>query len=405
VKVCFLLNDLKLSGGVATVVSHAECLAHHHGCDVTLALTNADDSREWDYRPHDSIRIVRADETREHFDIAIATWWETVHELFTIDAERHAYFVQSLEDRFYRVGDPERLGAALTHELPVAVVTEARWIAETIEQLRPGLRCYYVRNGIDKDVFRPLEAVTPRREGPLRILIEGHPDVWIKGIGEAALAASQMTQEHVTTLVSPHDFVTPIDVDRVVGPLGLGEMAALYRETDVLLKLSRVEGMFGPPLEAFHMGATCVVPPVTGYDEYVVHGWNGVVVDWDDPRGTARWLDLLAVNRQYLHFLRHNALLTARAWPSQRQSSQFMAAALRQILRDPPPRLGAGAFGTVLAGAEDYRNRMIFMRDELDRSRSRVSRLKATWAYRNPVIRFLLWPARLVYRVVRRITR
>ena len=64
------------------------------------------------------------------------------------------------------------------------------------------------------------------------------------------------------------------------------------------------------------MGATCVVTAVTGHEEYVEHGWNGLVVDWDDPRGTARPLDLLASDPRALHFLRMNALATARAWPS-----------------------------------------------------------------------------------------
>ena len=116
----------------------------------------------------------------------------------------------------------------------------------------------------------------------------------------------------------------------------------------MVLKLSRIEGMFGPPLEGFHCGATCVVTPVTGHDEYVVHGWNGLVTEWDDVRGTARLLDLLARDRRYLHFLRANALETAQSWPSWEQSSTFMAAALSAIRRSPPPRSGARA-GTLLA--------------------------------------------------------
>ena len=105
----------------------------------------------------------------------------------------------------------------------------------------------------------------------------------------------------------------------------------------MLLKLSRVEGMFGPPLEAFHKGATCVVTPVTGHDEYVVHGENGLVVDWDDPPGTTRALDLLARDRALLHRLRCGALATARAWPSWEQQGQVMAAALLALRREPPP--------------------------------------------------------------------
>ena len=135
-------------------------------------------------------------------------------------------------------------------------------------------------------------------------------------------------------------------------------MAELYSQTDVVLKLSRVEGMFGPPLEGFHRGATCVVTAVTGHEEYVEHGWNGLVADWDDPRGTGRLLDLLARDRRLLHFLRSNALATAKAWPSPEQSSDFMAAALLATRRLPPPDPTAGAerlLGDVRAAIEVYR--------------------------------------------------
>ena len=66
--------------------------------------------------------------------------------------------------------------------------------------------------------------------------------------------------------------------------------------------------MYGPPLEAFHMGATCVTTEVTGHEEYIEHGVNALVCDWDDPRGTARQLDLLARDRVLLHTLRLGAL-------------------------------------------------------------------------------------------------
>jgi hypothetical protein len=100
--------------------------------------------------------------------------------------------------------------------------------------------------------------------------------------------------------------------------------------------------MFGPPLEGFHLGATCVVTEVTGHDEYVEHGWNGLVADWDDPRGTARLLDRLASDTRELHFLRMNALATAQSWPDWEQAGQFMTLALERIRRDPPPAATAG---------------------------------------------------------------
>jgi hypothetical protein len=139
------------------------------------------------------------------------------------------------------------------------------------------------------------------------------------------------------TLVAPRGRA-PGGADRTIGPLSQAELASAYAESDVLLKLSRVEGMFGPPLEAFHMGATCVVSAVTGHEEYVEHGENGLVVEWDDPRGTARALDLLARDRALLQRLRTGALASARAWPSWDQQAELMAAALHEVARrDPPP--------------------------------------------------------------------
>jgi glycosyltransferase involved in cell wall biosynthesis len=202
-----------------------------------------------------------------------------------------------------------------------------------------------VRNGIAKDVFRSPERVLPARSRqPLRIVIEGSRALAHKGVDEALAAVQLMREPRVVTLVSPHRADEHIPgADRVASGLSHPEMAALLRRQHVMLKLSRVEGMYGPPLEAFHMGATVVTTPVTGYDEYIRHGWNGLVVGWDDQHGAARALDLLARDRRLLHHLRHNALQTARSWPSWEQSSQVMALALRAIRAQPPPGVrGAG---------------------------------------------------------------
>jgi hypothetical protein len=252
--------------------------------------------------------------------------------------------VQSLEERFYGRWETARVGAALTHALPVSFITEARWIAETLEELRPGGRVLYVRNGVDKGAFALPAPLQPRRDGPLRILVEGYRGISFKGVDEAVAAVGAMQEPHHLTAVIPDRAVEgDVEADKVVGAIPQGELARLYARTDVVLKLSRIEGMFGPPLEGFHLGATCVVTEVTGHEEYVEHGWNGLVTDWDDPRGTARLLDRLAGDRRELHFLRANALATAQSWPDWDQAGQFMTLALERIRREPPPPAGAGA--------------------------------------------------------------
>src|ERR1035437_7946682 len=315
----------------------------------------------YEHLPHLHVRS-REQALGEHFDVAVATWWETTFTLFELSADRYAYFVQSLEDRFYRHDEAERLGAALTLDLPVAFITDAG--------LRPDASCYLVRNGIDKEVFVPLESAPRNTAGPLRVLVEGSPGAWFKHVHHAIDAASAMREpHHVTVVCGDREALGDVAADQIVGPLSHMEMAELYERTDVVLKLSSVEGMFGPPLEGFHRGATCVVTPVTGHEEYVEHGWNGLITDWDDLRGTARQLDLLARDRRLLHFLRTNALETARAWPSWHQSSQFMAAALLAIRRDPPAAASAGTarlLADLRGGIEAYNSHL---RERMDYAR------------------------------------
>jgi glycosyltransferase involved in cell wall biosynthesis len=366
VRAAFLLQDLQLSGGVGVVVEHAAQLRRRHGIDATLVMTRAQEHPNWGYRGLDDVPVLPfAQAVEQEWDLAISSWWQTTSVLFELRARRHVSFVQLLEDSTYADGTPERMAAALSTALPVRFVTEARWIAELLEDLQPGNRVHYVRNGIPKDVFASPDAVVPALPGaPLRVVLEGARGYLAKGVDDALAAVAAMAEPAHVTWVSPHPAAAPDGVDEVLHGLSHAEMAALFARSDVLVKLSRAEGMYGPPLEAFHLGATVVTTPVTGHDEYVVHGENGLVVGWDDHRGTARVLDLLARDRRLLHELRCGALRTARAWPDWTQSSALMALALRRILAEPEPSPAASGrrlvsdFSSVVAEAQEERRRL-----------------------------------------------
>ena len=170
---------------------------------------------------------------------------------------RHAYFVQQLEDRLYRDGDVERFGAALTHDLPVHFLSEARWIAELLEELQGGAVCLHVPNGIDKDLFVPSRERDPA--ATLRVLVEGSPQLWYKGIAEAVEVLRRVEAPLETTLVTPEPPRRPRSPPRSTASWARSSTQpwrTSYASNDVLLKLSRVEGVFTPPLEAFHTGAT-----------------------------------------------------------------------------------------------------------------------------------------------------
>jgi hypothetical protein len=98
----------------------------------------------------------------------------------------------------------------------------------------------------------------------------------------------------------------------------------IYRSCDILVKLSTVEGMFGPPLEIFHCGGTAIVFDVTGHDEYIIDGVNACVISRGDADRVVSRLQRLLSDRDTLSQLQQGALQTAAAWPSwEASSAQF----------------------------------------------------------------------------------
>jgi glycosyltransferase involved in cell wall biosynthesis len=356
-RIAWLLPDLTLSGGAGIVIEHARQLTLHHDMPGTLVRTNPQTRPDWAYRGLADLDVVDLDEARTRsFDVAVATWWETAFALFELDARRHAHFLQLLEDSHYPPGAPDRLGFAQIYGLPVRFITAANWIHDTVEAMQPGNAAFYVPSGMAKETFVIPEA-PPVHDGPLRIVIEGGLDLIRKGVPHALESVRLMREPHTVTLVTPGAPETRHPaVDEHLGGIPHAEMAALFARHDVLLKLSRAEGMYGPPLEAFHMGATCVTNPVTGHEDYVAHDDNALVVDWDDPVGTAAALDLLARERGLLQRLREGALETARAWPDWETASAPMAEIMRALVAEPPPsprpsghRAAAGAQAMIAA--------------------------------------------------------
>ena len=256
-RVCFVLPSLRPSGGVAVALAHARGLARDHGVEAELVVTEGGGGRAEDL----PVRAL-ADAHDRRYDVAVATWWQTVPALWQLDVARRATLLQSFEQRFYDRDAPfERLSAEATLALPLAHIAVAPWLRDVLAELRPGAVCRVVAPGIDKEVFTG----QPRRrgDGPLQVLIEGQPTLPFKGVREAVAAVRAMREPVRTTLVAlDAEAAGEVDVDRVVGGLDAAGMAALYRESDVLVKLSRVEGLGLAPVEGFHCGAAVRRDPV-----------------------------------------------------------------------------------------------------------------------------------------------
>jgi glycosyltransferase involved in cell wall biosynthesis len=323
VRACFLIHEPGRSGGSATIRAYADALSEREGWEVDVAVTNP--------------RAAREELPDRDYDVAIATWWATAGALWEVRARRRLVFLQSIESRFYEERHFfERFAAEQVLSLPVGYIVVAGWMRDVLAELRPDAPATVVTNGIDKDVFAP-RAAAPAA-GPLRVLVEGQPSLWFKGVQDAVAAVRAMSEPAELTVVAPDPGAAgELGGARVIGGLDAPGMAAAYAEHDVLLKLARVESLGLGPIEAFHVGVPAVLAPYTGHEEYLRHGQNGLVVGHDDLPGTARALDGLARDRERLRALGDGALATAREWPSADDAASAFAVAVEELGAGPEP--------------------------------------------------------------------
>jgi glycosyltransferase involved in cell wall biosynthesis len=330
IRAAFLVDRLSTSGGLSVVRSYADGLeAHGVRADVVLGSGAAAGG---------ALTLAQARE--RSYDVVVATWWETAEALFDLQARSRVVLLQGIDSFYYRDDAPfDQLAADLALHLPVHYLAVSEWLSDALGALRPGVAVRVVRTGIDKAVFAP--PAQPRTRGDrLRVLVEGQPGLWFKGVREAVAAVRGMRERAELTLAAldPAEArAAGLDVDRVVGGVGPAAMAETYGETDVLVKLSRFEGLGMAPIEAFHCGVPAVVTPYGGHADYLAHGENGVVVGFDDIPGTTAWLDRLAADPELRARLSAGALATAARWPAAEEGVAEFARALRELADAAPP--------------------------------------------------------------------
>jgi glycosyltransferase involved in cell wall biosynthesis len=320
-KIAFVCPEPYISGGVNVIFRHAMELARG-GITVAIVCKTPVAAAHVGWHPiaemadHPNLLWLDHNEALSHrFDLAIATWWRTFFDLWKVQADRYAYFVQSIESRFYPLEERVvRAAVDATYEAPLGIITEARWIRDYFHRLH-GRDAGLAPNGIDKAIFTEIgDVISPRSPGRLRVLVEGALDAAFKNVPASIRLAREGGADEIW-LLTPSAADTVEGIDRVFSRIAQAQVASVYRSCDVILKLSLVEGMFGPPLEMFHCGGTAIVYNVTGHDEYIVHGRNALVAERHDEAAVVRFIRQLKDFPPFLEALKANARDTAAQWP------------------------------------------------------------------------------------------
>ncbi len=339
--IAFLLGSPDISGGTYVIFEHAARL-QNRGHRITIITESSIASERYSWHPEaGKLSWLSLEEAvPEGFDIVIATWWKSPFLLHRLRGKHYIYFVQSIESRFFPEETPnhhDKRDLALwqhycesTYSCNIPVITEAGWIRDYLRE-NYNRTSYLVRNGIRKDLYNTKgKCIAPVKGGKLRVLIEGPVDVGFKNVPRSIELAEKAGADEIWLLTSSDIGKFP-GVDRVFSRIPIHETPPVYRSCDVLVKLSYIEGMFGPPLEMFHCGGTAIVYDVTGHDEYIVDGENSYVVPKDQEEMVVRLLRKLKNNMAELQRLKQGAIKTAENWVDWEKSSEQFSRALKAV--------------------------------------------------------------------------
>lgn len=343
-RIGFLLGWSDISGGTNVILEYGSRL-QRRGHDVTILTKEYVSPERTNWHSEARVMSWKTIESgrKEIFDIVLATWWESPFLLHYFQANHYVYFVQSIESRFWQASDPTNhdtcdndFGRQLcesTYSYSLPIITEAKWIKHYLHE-HFNHSPFLVRNGIRKDIYTlEGEYVQPRSNDIFRVLVEGPLEVFFKNVPRTIELCRQAGVDEIWLLTSS-SVNSCSGIDRVFSQIPTKDTAAVYRSCDVLVKLSYVEGMFGPPLEMFHCGGTAIVYDVTGYDEYIVHNYNGLVVKKDDEAQVVASLRALKEQPEMLEALKKGALETAELWPDWNVSCDDFEKVLSVIIEE-----------------------------------------------------------------------
>lgn len=335
-KILFIIGSVDISGGTYVIFQHAKYL-QDFGFEVVLAVQEPFTQKTFSWHDQASeLNVLQIQQAKNFsYDLVIATWWKTALDLYKFSSARHGYFVQSIESRFYPKDEiPLRALVDATYHLPVQFITEATWIQRFLHE-NFKIKATLVRNGIRKDIYNTSGFVlAARKKNTTRVLIEGPFGVSFKNTALAIQLAKKAGAKDIWVLTSSEVSWLP-KVSRIFSRVPMTQTAEIYRSCDILIKLSTVEGMFGPPLEIFHCGGTAIVFDVTGHDEYIIDQYNARVVFSKNLNQTVQVIKELLNDAKSLNLLKKGALKTASQWPSWNESSKEFTKWINDCLEGP----------------------------------------------------------------------
>ena len=173
---------------------------------------------------------------------------------------------------------------------------------------------YYLPNGVDERLFRPVFEIPPKREK----IIVGH-------VGKECPAKGQI--EFIKPAIKQAEAESLINVKNYTDQLPFNEMWKMYQEMDVFIVASTEDGTPNPALEAAACGRPIISNRIGNMPEFIKDGYNGFLIDKRNVDEYTDRIEYLQKNRDVLIEMGKNArktVLEGWTWKYQTQNYKNM---------------------------------------------------------------------------------
>lgn len=308
-KVGYVIPNTQISGGIAMVCQYANRLLAK-GFNITLIAK--DDSTSIDWFPGQLVEILPLTGIETNYDILLATSWETAQAVKDLPAGRKFYFVQGQEPAFYPPDQVETIERVKqTYRMDFEFLAVAKWLQAWLKT-EFNQEAVFLPNGIDTGIFHRVPPIEPKTRQP-RILLEGSIAYPFKGMEEAFRAIEGLDCE--VWCVSGVGIPRPgWQCDRFFERVPFHVMNHVYSSCDILLKMSHTEGFPLPGLEMMACGGMVVASRIPGFEEYMVDGYNGLLVPVHDHHAAREALQRLISDSSLRAQLVQNGMRTVKQW-------------------------------------------------------------------------------------------
>lgn len=311
--IAFVLPSTQISGGVNVVLKHCKILKAA-GKDVFILSMGTEKTGKNLIFEDGEIPVINSGSTAMHAYIhcGVATLWSTVDFVKTYTKiKRKYYLVQGFETDFYKPGHVFRVWANLTYGLynEYKFITVSQWCRTwLIENYHKDVK--YARNGIDLNVFKPVER---NFDSKIKILIEGNPNDYFKNVDESFEITNRLDQSkyeiwYLSNSGAPKSWYR---IDKFFTNIPNDKVSGIYQSCHILIKSSILESFSYPPLEMMATGGIVIVRPNEGNVEYLKDGVNCLFYKKDDPSHALSLIENVCKDRQLREVLIEGGLKTA----------------------------------------------------------------------------------------------